>query len=117
MNYDQFMEPRHRLGILTTLSFEGDYRLPLRGLQGKLESIGYAETLDRIRSDAAWLVEQGLITTALEVATLTARGLDVLKGLVLTPGISRPAPGEVAELQRLLVSAGIAAAYDALRGE
>lgn len=116
MSYDQFMEPRRRLGILTTLSFEGDYRLPLRALQGKLECIGYAESLDRIRTDAAWLAEQGLITVALDVTTLTARGHDVVKGLVVTPGVSRPAPGEVADLQRLLVSAGIAAAYDALRG-
>lgn len=117
MKYDQFMEPRRRLALLTTLFFETGYRLPLRALQGKVATIGYAETMDRIRTDAAWLSEQGLIEISADVATLTERGSEIVNGLAVTPGVSRPAPGEIKELRQLLITAGIASAQAELRGE
>lgn len=116
MSYDQFMEQRRRLAILVALSAESRFSLNLRPLREKVGLIGYAESLDRFRTDAAWLAEQGLVTLAHEVVTLTDRGLDVVDGLTVTPGVSRPNPGEVADLRQILTAAGIAAAQAALRG-
>lgn len=117
MNHDDYMTPRRRLAMLCVLSCENNYQLPLRVLKEKVGTVGYAETMSRIRTDAAWLAEQGLINLAHDVVTLTERGNETVSGLAVTPGVSRPGPGEVAELRQLLAASGIAAAHAALRGE
>lgn len=61
-------------------------------LRGEL---GFGASRDQVRSEIAWLAEQGLVTTEaigarLTVATLTARGQDVAEGHVAHPGVKRP---------------------------
>jgi hypothetical protein len=51
-----------------------------------------------VRSEIAWLAEQGLATSdelpgGLLVATLTERGSDVASGRASVPGVQRPNPG------------------------
>jgi hypothetical protein len=57
---------------------------------------GHTASLDQVRTDLAWLAEQGLVssrTTAdVTIATLTARGVDVATGRAVQPGVKKPMP-------------------------
>ena len=58
---------------------------------------GFVLTRDQVRTELAWLAEQGLVTTSeaiagLVVATLTERGGDVASGRAVVPGVQRPNP-------------------------
>jgi len=50
-----------------------------------------------VRTDLAWLAEQGLLQTAttgdVTMATLLTRGVDVAAGRAVVPGVKRPLPG------------------------
>lgn len=67
----------------------------------------YAHSLsqDALRTELAWLDEQALVSyqRAGEVVlvALTQRGHDCAAGVVQTPGVARPGPGE------MLMSAGV----------
>lgn len=86
-----------RLVILRYLSEDDDYSLNDSMLDKCLAGIGHGVSRDVLRSDLAWLAEQGLVTAdevgAILVATLTARGDDVAKGRAVVPGVARPRPG------------------------
>jgi hypothetical protein len=116
-DFNQFETQRRRLAILAVLSFSGGYRMPLRSIRDQVEQIGYAASPDRIATDCAWLAEQDQLTIDNGVANLSERGKSTVEGWSVTPGISRPTPGEVADMKRSIVQAGIAAAQAALRGE
>lgn len=91
----ELAEIDRRRAVLSTLFFAPGYRLPQRAVRDQVEQIGYTASMDRIRTDCAWLAEQGLISLEGEVATLSARGEDVVMGRTQTPGVRRPAPGEI----------------------
>lgn len=86
-----------RLVILRCLNEDPGYDLNESMLQGMLESLGHNMSRDRIRTELAWLAEQGLITVtevvSIQVATLTGRGADVATGRSTVPGVKRPRPG------------------------
>ena len=55
----------------------------------------YPTSTDRLRTDLAWLEEQGLITVDIGengymVLTVRARGADVARGLAKVPGVASP---------------------------
>lgn len=116
MSYDQYTEQRRRLAILAALFFAQGYRLPLRALRDQVAGIGYEAGIDRIRTDAAWLAEQGLVALTGGAVTITERGHDVVFARSVQPGVSKPAPGELDEFKRAIVAAGVAAAQAALEG-
>ena len=66
-------------------------------LQKMLENFGHAVSLDRVRTDLAWLKEQELVTVdnvgGVHIAKLTGRGEDVANGRTLQPGVKRPRAG------------------------
>jgi len=57
-------------------------------------TFGHEPSLDQVRSDIAWLAEQGLVTQrevgGLVLATITARGADAAAGRARVPGVKRP---------------------------
>lgn len=59
-------------------------------------AIGVGATRDQVRSQIAWLTEQGLATYEdlgrLWLVRITARGIDVAHGVTAHPGVKRPAP-------------------------
>lgn len=65
-------------------------------LRSASADLGCAGTRDQVNTELGWLAEQGLITTRnvgeLIVATITARGEDVAKGLARVEGVERPTP-------------------------
>lgn len=87
-----------RLAILRFCMEASDYGLNTSTLQHALERIGHAVSRDTVEGDAAWLAEQELATVEhpdglpVTVVRVTARGLDVAKGLATHPGVDRPLP-------------------------
>ena len=86
-----------RLVILRCLNEDPGYDLNESMLQSMLEAMGHNVSRDRVRTELAWLAEQGLVTVtvvmSVQVATLTQRGADVATGRATVPGVKRPRPG------------------------
>ena len=85
-----------RLRILQLLAEADGYDLNIRILGAALAEIGHQPSQDKLRSELAWLEEQGLIATrvvgSIVVATAAHRGLDAAKGRARIPGVKRPEP-------------------------
>jgi len=98
MSFIELKNNDRRLLILKALASENDYSVSDLVLRGLLAEYGHAESADTIRTDIAWLEEQGLVTASkagsMTIATITARGDDVACGHAVVPGIRRPRPGE-----------------------
>ena len=98
MTYADDVSADRRLVILRLLSEDPGYSHNDRVLQTALARIGHAVSRDAVRSDMAWLAEQGLATVEVienevHVAKLTERGADVAAGRATVPGVKRPSPG------------------------
>ena len=85
-----------RLRILQLLDQTEGYDLNLRILTDALAVLGHRPSQDKLRSEVAWLEEQGLVSTrevgSILVVTATERGIDVAHGRGRMPGVKRPAP-------------------------
>ncbi|MEP7041866.1 MAG: ArsR family transcriptional regulator [Dokdonella sp.] len=86
-----------RLVLLRLLSEQGGYRANSSILHAGLQHLGVQASRDDVSTDLAWLRDQSLLsldqaTESVQVATLTARGQDVVHGLAAVPGVSRPSP-------------------------
>ena len=85
-----------RLIVLQLLDQAEGYDLNINILASALAEFGHRPSLDKLRSELAWLEEQGLIDTrnvgSVVVAQATARGLDVAHGRARVPGVKRPGP-------------------------
>lgn len=87
-----------RLAILQIVDGAGgatNYRI----LHAELPGVGHIVGADRLRTELAWLSEQGLMDlggtdSAFTVATLIERGIDAAHGRITVPGVRRPAPHE-----------------------
>ena len=94
------LEAEHlRLAILQLLQADYGYAHNELILQGALEQVGHGVSGDRLRTELAWLAEQGLIVVedvcgCLHVARITARGADVALGRARRPGIARRPPAD-----------------------
>lgn len=91
-----------RLVILRCLNEDPGYGSNESVLQDMLESMGHNVSRDRVRTEFAWLAEQGLVTVepktvaglvVTRVVRLTGRGSDVATGRATAPGVKRPRPG------------------------
>jgi len=95
-SYQEILDEDRRLVILRFLA-EGGYSLNTSVLHSALESFGHRVSRDRVKGDAAWLAEQGLVTLddvgPVTVLTVKERGLDVAAGRIVAPGVKRPGPG------------------------
>lgn len=86
-----------RAWLLQLLSQQPAYRANTANLHSALYALGVAASRDDVTTDLHWLHDQALIaleqmTPSVEVATLTARGMDVVRGLAKVPGVSPPQP-------------------------
>lgn len=97
MSFETTVQVHLRLTILRLLSEDPDYRLNDSLITDMTEDYGFTPSRDKVRTELAWLKEQGLIKTdddpGITIATLTERGLDVARGRVVVPGVKRPSPG------------------------
>lgn len=90
-----FSEDR-RLAILRILEGSAEYRANMYLIQRMLAELGHSVSLDALKTDLAWLAEQGLVELAtvggVEIPQILARGLDVASGRAIVPGVARPMP-------------------------
>ncbi|MRR33167.1 hypothetical protein EG829_00505 [bacterium] len=100
MTYQDLTNAHIRLSILRGLSLEEHgYTLNESILHDIVRRYGLKCSRDCIRTQLAWLREQGLVTLeqvsdSCIIATLTGRGLDVANGEATVPGVKRPSPGD-----------------------
>lgn len=96
MNYAELVSADIRLQVLRALAQDPDYAHNEDVLRGVLRVAGHSLGHDRMRTELAWLKEQGLIgvedVAGLWVAKLTRRGSDVACGCAQVPGVKRSGP-------------------------
>jgi hypothetical protein len=90
--------------LLEALERAPGYTAPDLLLQAALESHAMVVGLDRLRTELAWLAEQGLVEHAEGATLLTARGLDVALGRADVPGVQRRPPGGIIGLGTSLLA-------------
>lgn len=100
MSLSQLLAADRRLCVLRFLSEDRDYTLNESLIQDALSLVGHAMSRDAVRTELAWLAEQGLVdirhealgAKELVIASLTQRGDDVATGRASVPGVKRPGP-------------------------
>ncbi len=96
MSFADHLAADARLCILQSLEADSGYDLNEHVLAAALEALGHGLSHDRLRSELAWLEEQGLIKVSdvggVHVARLTERGADCALGRARIPGVARPRP-------------------------
>lgn len=92
----ELMTEHQRLAILRLLAEDSGYGLNESILNDGVNALGLNISRDGLRTQLAWLNEQGLIQLdkvgSLQVAKLTERGLDAANGRARIPGIKRRTP-------------------------
>lgn len=98
MSFEKHVQEARRLVILWLLTKAQGYEANSSSLLAALAGEAHHPTRDQLHTDLAWLAEQGLVSTrhirSTMVATITARGADVARGIARVPGIKIPEPGE-----------------------
>ena len=98
MPLEDLIKEHQRLVILRLLNEAPSYDLNESILQDGLNAFGLDISRDGLRTQFAWLKEQGYISIEqigpIQKAKLTARGEDVANGRAHVPGIKRPRAGE-----------------------
>lgn len=98
MTLANLMTEHQRLVILRLLSEVPGYDLNESILQDSINAYGLNISRDGLRTQLAWLAEQGLLILrpvgGSQLASLTGRGEDVAAGRATVPGIKRPRAGE-----------------------
>lgn len=96
MKYTDAVNADRRLVILRLLEKSTAYKASDYILQSALPQFAHDASIDMIRTDLAWLQEQGLLsvemTGPVQIAKLTQRGVDVANGRAMVPGVKRPGP-------------------------
>lgn len=96
--FSDILTEDRRLVILRALAQDLGYSHNESILQSILERYGHHVSRSLVRTDLAWLEEQGLVRLDMvgetTIATVTDRGADVAHGRALAPGVKRPNPGE-----------------------
>ena len=95
-DYAETMRRHRRLGILRHLEQCPEYTSNTSILTDMLRGVGVQSSRDQVRTEVAWLAEQGLATVTGEgefaVVRATTRGCEIALGIVTHPDIQRPRP-------------------------
>lgn len=98
MSYRDALDSDRRLVILKLLENSAGYTVNEYLIYTALPGFGHDVSMDRVRTDLAWLEEQGLLTLDIpgdvHMARLTQRGVDVAAGRARVDGVKRPGPDE-----------------------
>lgn len=98
MAMQNIINEHQRLVVLRLLGEEPGFVLNESILQDGLNAYGLTISRDSLRTQLAWLAEQGLLQLEtvgpVQTARITGRGQDVAAGRALVPGIKRPRAGE-----------------------
>lgn len=93
-DFHEHMRADRRLVLLRVLLQSPAYTGNEYMLQQMAEQLGHVVSADQIRTDLAWLAEQGLLALetvqGVQIARLLGRGEDVARGRVEVPGVKKP---------------------------
>ena len=93
-DFFEHMRADRRLVLLRVLLQSPAYTGNEYMLQQMAEQLGHVVSADQIRTDLAWLAEQGLVALetvqGVQIARLLGRGEDVASGRVEVPGVKKP---------------------------
>lgn len=94
-SFDERMREDRRHLLLKLLAEQNAYRTNASMLHAGLHNVGVTVSRDVVMSDLYWLKEQALLSLeevvpGVLVATLSARGQDVVTGATFIPGVSKP---------------------------
>lgn len=93
-DFFEHMRADRRLVLLRVLLQSPAYTGNEYMLQQMAEQLGHVVSADQIRTDLAWLAEQGLVALetvqGVQIARLLGRGEDVARGRVEVPGVKKP---------------------------
>jgi hypothetical protein len=97
MSFATHLREHRRLVILRCLAEIAAQRANTSVLTDGCNHFGITSTRDDVRTDVAWLCDQGLVRTeelteAVRLVVLTERGADVAEGRAIVPGVRRPTP-------------------------
>jgi hypothetical protein len=96
MDFKVVQQEDRRLVLLRSLVDMGGFEANESILEQCLAIYGHACGRDVVRTELAWLAEQGLVSirdvSGCMVATLTGRGSDAARGVIMVPGVKRPRP-------------------------
>lgn len=96
MTFAELLTEDMRLVVLKALAEDAGYEHNENILQTILDQFGHRISRDRLRTELAWLEEQGLVQVRevmdCRIAALTGRGADVAAGAATIPGVKRPRP-------------------------
>ena len=96
MSFSDLVTEDIRLVILRTLAETNGYSCNESIIHSILAKFGHKCSRDQVKTQLAWLREQGLVTldevVDIYVATITDRGIDVASGCATVPGVKRPRP-------------------------
>lgn len=97
MSFQKTLTEDRRLSLLLMLAETPGYRANAFLLRDAIAEVyGHDASIDQVKTDVAWLAEQGLVSQAITgevvMAALTARGADVAAGRATVPGVKRPMP-------------------------
>lgn len=98
MNFAEQVAEDRRLVILRLLDQAPGCAANDSILHSGLDHVGHRCSRDQVKTDLAWLAEQGLVRVErldgdhIVIAALTDRGLDVQAGRATVPGVKRPSP-------------------------
>lgn len=97
MSYETVITEQLRCNLLRSLLEAPGYTSNDSVLTDRAEEFGFRPSRDTIRTQLAWLKEQGLVrlntVKSCQIAVLTERGADVARGFATAPGVKRPSPG------------------------
>ncbi|MDE2667538.1 MAG: hypothetical protein OXI69_15465 [Acidobacteriota bacterium] len=95
-SFRKFETEHLRLAVLQILAEDSDYAHNELVLSSALGQLGHGVSSDQLRTELAWLAEQGLLAVQevrdVQVVRLNLRGADVARGVAQVPGIARPRP-------------------------
>lgn len=96
MNYAQIVTQDIRRKVLEILEQDPDFSHNEGIIQQALGFVGHQISGDKLRTELAWLNEQGLISTqdvsGVVIAKLTQRGEDIALNRGNVPGVARGRP-------------------------
>lgn len=96
MDFKVVQQEDRRLVLLRALVDMGGFEANESILEECLAMYGHVCGRDVVRTELAWLSEQGLVSlrdvSGCMVATLAGRGSDAARGVIIVPGVKRPRP-------------------------
>ena len=94
--YSEHNSRHRRLSILLALTESAAYTSNDSYLHMVVNEFGLVSTRDQVRSELAWLAEQGFVrlkqVSSATVVTLTEAGGEIAAGRRTDPGVAKPSP-------------------------